>query len=166
MKKLFMLFGLLPALILPGRAQEPQEFKTGAEYVSFIQDQQRRRAEILSMQDEAVAARQERVASLEKELEACTDPQQRSLLQDRLYVERRMIGEVGSRYLQDLADIDERIISAEQRYQFVFPEAFPYYRDREEYSKEELRGFLKQASGKIRRSEQGKALKKYIKSLP
>ena len=166
MKKLFLLFGLLSAMILPGRAQDAWAFRNGEEYASYVELLQTRLAESLSAQDNAVGIRRERRASLKSQLDTCTDPQLCRILQSSIDDEFFMIGQVNSRYLQDQREIEEKLKSVQERYQFVFPEAFPYYRDREEYSKEELQGFLKQASGKIRRSEQGKALKQYIKTLP
>ena len=161
-----ILLSLLPACLVPGRAQNLWGFTSGAEYAEYVATLQQRRALLTDQQEEDVARRSARIEQLRKEAAAETDPQQRQALEDRIFGESRMIGEVGSRYLDEFYKIDQELESLQRNYEFVFPEAFPYYRDREKYNKEELKGFLKKASRQIRRSETGKALKQYIKTLP
>ena len=163
---MMILLSLLPACLVPGKAQNPWGFSNGAEYAEYVATLQLRRAQLDDQRKEDAARRSARVEQLRKEAAAESDPQKRRVLEDRIFGESRMIGEVGSRYLDELYKIDEELESLQRNYEFVFPEAFPYYRDREKYGKEELKGFLKKASREIRRSETGKALKKYIKSLP
>ena len=51
----------------------------------------------------------------------------------------------------------------EQQYALVFEDAFPYYLQRELFTKDSLSLLLNSASAEIRRSKVGKALNKYIK---
>ena len=166
MKKLMILLSLLPACLVPGKAQNLWGFSSGAEYAEYVETLQQRRALLTDQQQEDVARRSERVEQLRKEAAAETDPQKRQALEDRIFGESRMIGEVGSRYLDEFYKIDQELAALQERYQFVFEEAFPYYREREKYSKAELQDALKKASRTIRRSPTGKALKQYIRTLP
>lgn len=166
MKKLLILLSLLPACLVPGRAQEVREFASGTEYVEYVTALQLRRAEMTNTQDETMARRRARVEELRKQAAAETDPQKRRLLEDQAAGESRMIGEAGSRYLDETYRIDRELEALQARYEFIFPEAFPYYRDREQYTKEELKGFLQKSSREIRRSWPGRQLKKYIRTLP
>ena len=166
MKKFMILLSLLPAFLLPGRAQSVPVFTSGAEYRAYVEELQRNRAETKMSQEKTMDSRRARVAQLAAEAEAETDEAQKQLLLDRVAVENRMVGEVWSRYQDDLIRFDQQLQEAEERYKFVFEEAFPYYRDREQYTKDEWKLYLKQASREIKRSETGKALKQYIKTLP
>ena len=165
MKKLMILLSLLPAFLVPGRAQEAQRFTSGAEYREYVETLHLRRARTEQMQREDAERRSQRYEQFRKEAEAETDPARRKLLEDRASVEYRMIGEVGSRYFDEIHRIDKELEELEQEYGLVFEEAFPYYRDREEYTKQELKDYLKKASRAIRRSPTGKALKEYIRTL-
>jgi hypothetical protein len=166
MKKLMILLSLLPACLVPGRAQQAQGFTTGAEYREYVETLIRRRDEMERMRLEDAERRSQRYEQAKQAAEAETDPEKRKLLEDRAQMEYRMIGEVASSYFRELDTIDRELESLEAQYGLVFEEAFPYYRDREKYSKQELKDFLKQASREIRRSPTGKALKKYIRALP
>ena len=116
--------------------------------------------------NKTMESRRAKAAELAAQAEAETDEAQKQLLLDRVAVENRMVGEVWSRCQDDLIRINQQLQEAEEKYEFVFEEAFPYYRDREKYTKDQLKQYLKQASREIKRSETGKALKQYIKSLP
>ena len=166
MKKIMILLSLLSAFFLPGRAQNVPEFASGAEYLSFVENLQRERAEMEMSMNKAMDSRRAKAAELAAQAEAETDEAQKQLLLDRVAVENRMVGEVWSRCQDDLIRINQQLQEAEEKYEFVFEEAFPYYRDREKYTKDQLKQYLKQASREIKRSETGKALKQYIKTLP
>ena len=148
------------------RAQESPVFTSGAEYIQYVETLQLRLSKLEQMRVEDAARRSQRYEQLTKEAAAETDAAKRRVLEDEAAVAYRMIGEVASRFLDEKYKIDRELEELQERYQFVFPEAFPYYRDREQYSKAELKDALKKASPAIRRSEAGKALKKYIKTLP
>ena len=166
MKKLMLLLSLLPAFLIPGRAQQVPEFATGTEYLEYVGTLQLRRSKVEQMRTEDAARRSQRYEQLTKEAAAESDAAKRRVLEDEAAVAYRMIGEVASRFLDETYNIDRELDELQERYQFVFEEAFPYYREREKYSKEELQDALKKASRTIRRSETGKALKQYIKTLP
>lgn len=153
-------------ILTPGRAQEPvPEFSSGTEYREYIETLQMRRVEMLAQQESSVTSRKQKADELFKAAEAETDPDQKQLLLDRAAVENRMIGEVWGRIQSEVSMLDDQLLAVENAYKFVFVEAFPYYRNREEYSKDQLKDALKKASPAIRRSETGKALKRYIKTL-
>lgn len=165
MKRLLILLAML-TILTPGRAQQTlPEIENGADYCEYMEALQMRRAEMLAQQESSISSRRQRADELAKAAEAETNPDQKEYLLERAAVERRMIGEVFGRIQSEVSMLDDQIHAVEEHYKFVFVEAFPYYRDREEYTKDELKAALKKASPAIRRSETGKALKQYIKTL-
>ena len=165
MKKYFFILALL-TLLIPVRAQETvPKFSSHADFLDYFEAFQMRRAELLAQQESAVNSRRQKADAYLEAAEAETDPDQKQLLLERAAVERRMIGEVFGSIQHELSQVDSKIQAIEEKYKFIYPEAFPYYRDREQYSKEELQDALKKASRAIRRSETGKALKLYINTL-
>ena len=162
-----ILLSLLPAFLRPCSAQPVPEFTSGAEYLAYVEQLREDIATLEAKVKDATASAMSKADELRAQAEAETDPVKKQRLLDEAALVARSGGMgVGSREDRELLTLQQRLRDVQNRYKFVFEEAFPFYEERERYSKEALKESLKAASRQIRRSPTGKALKKYIKTLP
>lgn len=99
---------------------------------------------------------------LEKEAEG--NPEHRDSLLALASSHRKIVKEKISSLQAAMDKVNAEISTLEKQYELVFEEAFPHFRKRKLLTKDTLSVILEQASPQIRKSQTGKALKKYISS--
>ncbi len=143
---------------------ETKEITSNAAYKAYIDSLETEYGQLIEEWNETIPPHFIEAMRLEKEAEAHPEWKD-SLL--ALAAEERRIGQSLMPSLQAEQDrIQEMRNATMLHYALVYEDAFLYFSDRKNYTKDELADILKSASAEIRHSPRGKALKKYIRHNP
>ena len=153
---------ILPiVLVLVGSfSMQAQEITSVAAYNARMDSLSRAYSAVIKEWNEAIPPHFRKAMQLEKEAEA--NPELKDSLL-ALAAEERKIGEAFMPALQARMDSNQAERRAlQEKYSLVFEEAFPYFRQRNMFSKDSLAVLLSKASVEIQESETGKALRYFI----
>ena len=153
---------ILPiVLVLVGSfSMQAQEITGVAAYNARMDSLSSAYSAVLKEWNDAIPPHFRKAMQLEKEAEA--NPELKDSLLS-LAAEERKIGEAFMPALQARMDSNQAERRAlQEKYSLVFEEAFPYFRQRNMFSKDSLAVLLSKASVEIQESETGKALRYFI----
>ena len=153
---------ILPiVLVLVGSfSMQAQEITSVAAYNARMDSLSSAYSVVIKEWNEAIPPHFRKAMQLEKEAEA--NPELKDSLL-ALAAEERKIGEAFMPALQARMDSNQAERRAlQEKYSLVFEEAFPYFRQRNMFSKDSLAVLLSKASVEIQESETGKALRYFI----
>lgn len=97
------------------------------------------------------------------EYEAQKHPEQRDSLLALAAAERNIAKDYMPACQARIDSVQNEIKALNERYALIVEDAFPYFRQRKNFTKDSLSGLLKQTSPAIRRSKTAAALRRYIR---
>lgn len=159
MKRIIAIIGCF--LLLVASPLTAQELTSNAEYKACMDLLNRELLDLMQVRSKIQSPYFGNAWNLEQE--AANNPENRDSLL-ALATEERKIAQIVKSVFQEW---EKQILNEQQtlsKYNLVYKDAFPYWRMRKHYSKDSLAFLLNNSSAEIRRSDDGKALNKFIKS--
>lgn len=138
-----------------------QNLTSGAAYKAYMDSLSREYSSLIDEWNATIPPHNIKAMRLEEEAEA--HPELRDSLLAIATEERQIAKNIMAPLQAEKNRIQEEQIETMWKYALVYEEAFPYFRGRNQFTKDSLSVLLKKSSPAIRHSRTGKALKKYIK---